>query len=110
MRTTVVTTEEFDEWWRDSGQFLSPADVSTGEDLERLRHFANSVFNDNFAKLNEKICELESRAEKAEKQRDSYKIDLDNASKAILSKDFKEKIKEALNSNSPIESVKELLK
>lgn len=97
-KSIVVTSEHFDQWWRDCGQFLPPADVATGEDLERLRTFANSMFKDHFQNLEDKISNLESDAESAE----------EDARKAM--DDFKKSISTALESKSPLEEIKKLLK
>jgi hypothetical protein len=43
---TINTSEDFDAWWRDTGQFLQPCDTADEEMREQFRLYASKMFKE----------------------------------------------------------------
>lgn len=84
MNPTMNTTEEFDQWWREAGQFIQPADMATQEQLEQFRLFGSSVFQE----FSSQIQELKDNAANAEEEASEHSADTPNRLKEILEDDL----------------------
>lgn len=81
LTNTVNTTQSFDRWWNETGQFVGVAAQSTGDELELLRRYAKDVIEDTRSQTDWE--DLEKERDELDEQVDAL-TDFKDSIEAIL--------------------------
>lgn len=80
---TINTSEDFDRWWMETGQFLQPCDVADSEMREQFRLFASKMygFEDNyyrekFEKVDADLSDAQDELAERDKEIETLEADL----------------------------------
>lgn len=69
---TTITSQSFDQWWRETGQFIGVAAQATGDELELLRRYAVEAMKD--VRSATEWQELESNYDSSDKRVDELTL------------------------------------